>query len=85
MYLLRKTVRFMRTRPTRLLVVEDSSAYLFLIKRAFRARDENQGWELTVARDGAEAERLMRQHLERARASTLNRILPASAGDLGTS
>jgi DNA-binding GntR family transcriptional regulator len=37
------------------------------------------------ARDGAEAERLMRQHLERARASTLNRILPADAGDLGTS
>jgi DNA-binding GntR family transcriptional regulator len=37
------------------------------------------------ARDGAEAERLMRQHLERARASTLNRILPADPGDLSTS
>lgn len=37
------------------------------------------------ARDGTEAERLMRQHLERARASTLNRILPADAGDLSTS
>jgi DNA-binding GntR family transcriptional regulator len=37
------------------------------------------------ARDGAQAERLMRQHLERARASTLNGILPADAGDLGTS
>lgn len=36
------------------------------------------------ARDGAEAERLMRQHLERAQASTLNRILPANPGDLST-
>jgi DNA-binding GntR family transcriptional regulator len=36
------------------------------------------------ARDGAEAERLMRQHLERAQASTLNRILPATPGDLNT-
>ncbi len=36
------------------------------------------------ARDGAEAERLMRQHLERAQASTLNRILPATSGDLNS-
>ncbi len=36
------------------------------------------------ARDGAEAERLMRQHLERAQATTLNRILPANPGDLST-
>jgi DNA-binding GntR family transcriptional regulator len=36
------------------------------------------------ARDGAEAERLMRQHLERAQATTLNRILPAHPGDLST-
>ena len=37
------------------------------------------------ARDGAEADRLMRQHLERARASTLNRILPSDPGDLSPS
>ena len=36
------------------------------------------------ARDGAAADRLMRQHLERAQASTLNRILPANPGDLST-
>ena len=34
------------------------------------------------ARDSAEAERLMRQHLERAQASTLGRILPSSPGEL---
>jgi DNA-binding GntR family transcriptional regulator len=37
------------------------------------------------SRDGAEAERLMRLHLERARATTLNRILPAEPGGLSTS
>ena len=37
------------------------------------------------ARDGAQAERLMRQHLERARASTLNRILPADPGGMSPS
>ena len=36
------------------------------------------------ARDGVEAERLMRQHLERAQATTLNRILPATPGELST-
>jgi FCD domain. len=30
------------------------------------------------ARDGAEAERLMMEHLERARLSTLHRILPST-------
>ena len=33
------------------------------------------------ARDGGEAERLMRLHLDRARASTLNRILPTNPAD----
>jgi len=37
------------------------------------------------ARDGAEAERLMRLHLERAQASTLDRILPGNPGDLNRS
>jgi DNA-binding GntR family transcriptional regulator len=37
------------------------------------------------ARDGAEAERLMRLHLERAQASTLDRILPGNPRDLNRS
>jgi chemotaxis family two-component system response regulator Rcp1 len=46
-------------RPTRLLVVEDSSAYLFLIERAFGHRNGDFRWELTVARDGDEAVQLL--------------------------
>ena len=36
-------------------MVEDSTAYLYLIQKAFRDRREQTKWLLTVARDGAEA------------------------------
>lgn len=44
-----------KNRVIRLLVVEDSPAYLFLIQKAFKGRGEEISWELTVARDGQEA------------------------------
>jgi CheY-like chemotaxis protein len=43
----------------RLLVVEDSPGYLYLIKQAFGDRSEETCWELTVAEDGEEALRLL--------------------------
>jgi len=46
-------------RAIRLLVVEDSPAYLYLIKRAFRDRAEDIRWDLVVATDGEEAVRLL--------------------------
>jgi chemotaxis family two-component system response regulator Rcp1 len=42
-------------RTIRLLVVEDSRAYLHLIQMAFRGRHENVRWDLTVAEDGEQA------------------------------
>jgi two-component system, chemotaxis family, response regulator Rcp1 len=42
-------------RVIRLLVVEDNSAYLYLIQRAFRARQGQIRWDLTVAEDGEQA------------------------------
>jgi chemotaxis family two-component system response regulator Rcp1 len=42
-------------RVIRLLVVEDNSAYLYLIQRAFRDRQKETRWDLTVANDGEEA------------------------------
>jgi CheY-like chemotaxis protein len=42
-------------RTTRLLVVEDNDAYLYLIERAFSVPTEKTRWELTVATDGQEA------------------------------
>ena len=46
-------------RVIRLLVVEDNAAYLYLIKKAFRERQEDTRWELTVATDGEEALRIL--------------------------
>ena len=46
-------------RVIRLLVVEDSPAYLYLIQKAFRKRAENTRWDLIVATDGEEAVRLL--------------------------
>jgi CheY-like chemotaxis protein len=42
-------------RIIRLLVVEDNGAYLYLVQRAFRARQGQIRWELTVAEDGEQA------------------------------
>ena len=46
-------------RLVRLLVVEDSPAYLYLIRAAFSGRKGELQWELTVAEDGAEALHLL--------------------------
>ncbi len=45
----------MRHRAVRLLVVEDSAAYLQLIKEAFINRGGAHKWELSVATDGEQA------------------------------
>ncbi len=42
-------------RTIRLLVVEDDVAYLNLVQKAFGARAEQIRWEVSVAKDGAEA------------------------------
>jgi CheY-like chemotaxis protein len=42
-------------RIIRLLVVEDSPGYLYLVTDAFSDRGEKIRWELTVAKDGEEA------------------------------
>jgi CheY-like chemotaxis protein len=42
-------------RVVRLLVVEDSPAYLYLIKAAFSSRKGQLQWHLTFAKDGKEA------------------------------
>jgi chemotaxis family two-component system response regulator Rcp1 len=44
-----------QARVVRLLVVEDSRAYLYLIKGAFLARQGQIRWELTFAEDGERA------------------------------
>jgi two-component system, chemotaxis family, response regulator Rcp1 len=46
-------------RVVRLLVVEDNPAYLYLIKAAFSSRKGQLQWELTIAKDGAEALHLL--------------------------
>jgi chemotaxis family two-component system response regulator Rcp1 len=46
-------------RTIRLLVVEDSPSYLYLVQRAFIDRGEQTRWELTVAKDGEEALRYL--------------------------
>ena len=43
------------SRKIRLLVIEDSAPYVYLIQRAFRARGGETEWELSVAKDGEEA------------------------------
>jgi two-component system, chemotaxis family, response regulator Rcp1 len=45
----------MRHRAVRLLVVEDSVAYLQLVRAAFLERASSRKWELTEAKDGEEA------------------------------
>jgi CheY-like chemotaxis protein len=47
------------TRTVRLLKVEDSPIYLYLIQRAFQSRPGKVRWELTVAEDGAQALHLL--------------------------
>ena len=42
-------------RTVRLLVVEDDAGYRYLIQDAFGARGEQIRWDLTTAKDGAEA------------------------------
>ena len=42
----------MLSRTIRLLVVEDSPSYLYLVTNAFSDRGEKIRWELTVAKDG---------------------------------
>jgi chemotaxis family two-component system response regulator Rcp1 len=46
-------------RTIRLLVVEDSPGYLYLIQRAFREHHNGIRWELTVAVDGEQALHLL--------------------------
>ena len=50
-----KQGHFVRHRAIRLLVVEDSAAYLELIRHAFLNRKGAHKWELTVAVDGEKA------------------------------
>ncbi len=50
-----KQGHFVRHRAVRLLVVEDSAAYLELIRHAFLDRKGAHKWELTVAVDGEKA------------------------------
>ena len=57
----------------RLLVVEDSEPYLYLIQNAFKSR-EGIRWDVTVARDGEEAIRLLFEE-ERANAPLPDLIL----------
>jgi CheY-like chemotaxis protein len=45
----------MASRVIRLLVVEDSPAYLYLVQKAFTNHSKHARWELTVAKDGEEA------------------------------
>jgi two-component system, chemotaxis family, response regulator Rcp1 len=47
--------RMHSTKSIRLLVVEDDAGFLYLIQKAFSDRGEHARWELTVAKDGAEA------------------------------
>ena len=46
-------------RTIRLLVVEDSPVYTYLIKKAFSSRNEQTRWDLTVAIDGEEAVQIL--------------------------
>ena len=48
----------MLPRAIRLLVVEDSASFQYLIQEAFRDRKEIR-WEITIAEDGEEAVRLL--------------------------
>jgi two-component system, chemotaxis family, response regulator Rcp1 len=52
------TLQAQTPQTTRLLVVEDNEAYLYLIQKAFRSRDEVL-WQLAVAHDGEEAIKLL--------------------------
>lgn len=47
------------TRTIRLLVVEDTPTYLYLIQKAFHSRQGQIRWELTVAEDGERALHLL--------------------------
>ncbi len=49
----------MAPRVIRLLVVEDSPAYLYLVQMAFRQHVGQTRWEIVVAKDGEEALRLL--------------------------
>src|ERR1700676_1012922 len=46
-------------RVIRLLVVEDSEGYSYLIQKAFSDRTEDIRWELTLAEDGEQAVRIL--------------------------
>ena len=46
-------------RVIKLLVVEDSPSYLYLIKRVFQERQGDTLWELVIANDGEEAVRTL--------------------------
>jgi CheY-like chemotaxis protein len=47
------------TRTIRMLVVEDSPSYLYLIRRAFHGRQGQFRWELTAVTDGEQALHLL--------------------------
>ena len=62
--------------PTiRLLVVEDSPAYLYLIQKEFRKRAAHTNWDLTVAKDGEEALHLLFEEEEGGAAALPDLIL----------
>ena len=46
-------------RTIRLLVVEDSPAYVYLIERAFRRRQDRVRWDVKIANDGEEAVQIL--------------------------
>jgi CheY-like chemotaxis protein len=47
------------TRTIHLLVVEDSPAYMYLIKKAFSSRNDQIRWDLTAASDGEQAVQIL--------------------------
>jgi CheY-like chemotaxis protein len=47
------------TRVIRLLVVEDTPAYAYLVRKAFSYRQNLTRWELTIAEDGEQAVSLL--------------------------
>jgi two-component system, chemotaxis family, response regulator Rcp1 len=62
-------------RTIRLLVVEDSPAYLYLIQKEFRKRAAHTNWDLTVAKDGEEALHLLFEEEEGGAAALPDLIL----------